>query len=235
MPVGAIIVNGITYDAIIGGKRYSYPHESEGDLNTLFLLHGDSLNDASMYGVHITNNGVQISAEQSKFGKSSLKFDGDSYLSFSLSDIDLDFNSDWTLEWWEMPEAGQDKTGAVFCMPTGVNGLVTWYPSEGKARLFAGNSGWNYIPVTFIGTLKPGQWTHRAICKKGDTVYCFDSGSLFATVQCSGTLNMGDHIGIGYRNTTTLSSGYIGYLEELRISNIARWTESFTPSSEPYN
>lgn len=30
------------------------------------------------------------------------------------------------------------------------------------------------------------------------------------------------------------SSPYIGYMDEFRVSDIARWTESFTPPTEPY-
>lgn len=235
---GSTILNGIetpSDDLGNDGDFYiKYEVQGVADEHTLLLLHGEDLKDSSMHGVTFTNNGVSVSNKQSKFGGKSLYFDGSSYLRTNLSNVGINFNQDWTLEWWEMPEFEQDKKGSIICMPNGNNGFVTWYPNGNDARLFAGNTGWGYIPVTVIGTVKPMVWTHRALIKSGNKVYAFENGVKKTELSTSGTLNMGQYLDIGFRNTSSLSSGYTGWVDELRVSNVARWISDFTPPTEPY-
>lgn len=218
-------------------QRVKVPHDGSSveDENTLLLIHGDSVSDASTYSVPITNGGVSVSSAQGKFGASSLYFNGSSAITISMDDIGLDFNGDWTLEWWEYTTAAASTASAIFCMPNGANGFVSYSPSSGNVRLFAGNGAWGFIAVSTIGTFIQGEWTHRAICKSGTTVYAFENGELFTTLQTSGSLTQTDTLYIGYRATTSYSGYYTGYLDEIRVSNIARWTSSFTPPTERYS
>ena len=205
------------------------------DANTLLLLNGETLTDTSQYNVPITNNGVQISTAQAKFGNSSMYFDGKSNLLISMPALGLNFNEDWTLEWWEYTPINPGTTSAVFCMPNRANGFVSYSPSSNSVRLFAGNNAWDFIPVTTIGTFIASSWTHRAICKTGTTIYAFQNGRLFDTITTSGTLTSTENLYIGYRATSSNAGYFKGYLDEIRVSNIARWTSNFTPPTEPYS
>lgn len=52
----------------------------------------------------------------------------------------------------------------------------------------------------------------------------------------SANLLNGTEMYIGARNVPdTNNNGYFGYLDEIRVSNIARWTSDFTPPTEPYS
>ena len=220
-----------------GYQKVEVPHEGSivEDENTLLLIHGDSVSDISKYNVPITGGGVSVSSAQGKLGESSLYFNGSSAITISMEDIELDFNGDWTLEWWEYTTAAASMASAIFCMPNGANGFVSYSPTSGNVRLFAGNGAWGFIAVSTIGTFIQGAWTHRAICKSGTTVYAFENGDLLTTLQTSGSLTQTDTLYIGYRATTSNAGYYTGYLDEIRVSNIARWTSSFTPPTERYS
>lgn len=205
----------------------------EWDKNTLLLLHGETLEDSSFYAVPITNNGVQVSTVQSKFGGKSLYFNGAARLTISLSKLGLDFNSDWTMEWWEKPTSNKGFASAVICNKTASNGFVIGAPNGNNIRIFAGTTAWDFISITNIGVYNT-DWVHRAVCKKGTKVYAFENGTLMATITTSGTYTPTDEVLIGYRNTSTSAGGYVGYIDEMRISDVARWTSDFTPPTEPY-
>lgn len=223
----------------VDGNYYIRQEQIVQDEHTLLLLHGDTLTDSSIYNVPITNNGVTVSTAQSKFGGSSLYFNGNSYLSIAMSVLGLNFNSDWTLEWWDRPDAGNVYSALVFrTSSTGdMYGFCVYSPSEKNIRIYAGDNAWNFIPMVNIGTDKGQIWTHRAICKKNNTVYCFENGIKTNEVSTSGSLINSNTIYIGASRSMpgSASGGYIGYLDEIRVSNIARWTENFTPPTEPYN
>lgn len=205
------------------------------DLSTLLLIHGEAIEDQSPNAATITNSGVTVSATQSVFGGSSLYFNGSGRLDVNIADIGLDLNGDWTIDFWKYATANTN-TSAYVCMPNGQRGFVIGSPSGGYDRIFSGNTGaeWGFIPISNIGTATTGAWGHRAVVKSGSTIYAFENGTLYATISTSGTLTMTDVLTIGYRSTTTNTGGFTGYLDELRISNVARWTSDFTPPDVPY-
>lgn len=230
------IKNKFTYFDEDGSITETFTERPYIDKNTLLLLHGDSLTDSSIYNVPITNNGVTVSTAQSKFGGSSLYFNGGSKIRMNMSDLQLDFNDNWTLEWWDRPDTGNSTGSATFRMPyNGSYGFCAYALSGDNVRVFAGNNNWTLIPVTIIGTYKGQVWTHRALCKQGNVVYCFENGSLTAEIPINQEFINAEFMYIGMRNVSSSSGGYIGYLDEIRVSNIARWTSDFTPPTEPYD
>ena len=220
----------------VDGSYYIRQEQIIQDVNTLLLLSGESLTDSSIYNVPLTNSGVTVSTAQSKFGGSSLYFNGGSKIRMNMSDLQLDFNDNWTLEWWDRPDTGNSTGSATFRMPyNGDYGFCAYALSGDNVRVFAGNNDWTLIPVTIIGTYKGQVWTHRALCKQGNVVYCFENGSLTAEIPINQEFINAEFMYIGIRSVSSSSGGYIGYLDEIRVSNIARWTENFTPPTEPYN
>lgn len=197
------------------------------DENSILLLHGNDFIDSSKKNIEIINSGVQISTQQSKFGGSSFYFDGDSWLECSIDALGLNFNNEWTLEWWDKPNSNSGSNSAVFCMPNVTKGFVAYSVDTTKVRLFAGNNDWDFIPVTQIGTYNGTVWTHRAICKSGTKILAFENGKKKAEITTTGNLIMTPNLYIGYRKNDDRQGGFIGYLDEIRISNIARYTSNF--------
>lgn len=220
------------------GDYYIKDESKAADKNTLLLLHGEDLLDHSMYNVPLTNNGVVVSSEQNKFGGKSLYFNGNSALSVSASILGIDFNGDWTLEWWDRPSIVNPNTALVFRMSSfgDMHGFCCYSPQSGNTRVYAGDTSWSFIPVTNIGSEKSQTWTHRALSKKENRLYCFENGIKTNEVGVSGSLTMSDTIYIGGSRNLPVSfnGGYNGYLDEIRVSNVARWTSDFTLPTEPY-
>ena len=228
------IVNGVFYGNA-GSGEFIAGYLPTIDKNTLLLLHGEAIEDASPNTAAIANSGVTVSAAQSVFGGSSLYFNGSSRLDVNIADIGLDLNGDWTIDFWKYATANTN-TSAYVCMPNGQRGFVIGSPSGGYNRIFAGDTGgdWTFIPVSDIGVATINAWEHIAVVKKDATIYAFENGVLYATIATSGTITMTDVLTIGYRSTTTNTGGFTGYLDELRISNVARWTSDFTPPDVAY-
>ena len=218
-----------------------------GDLHTKLLLHGNSFIDGSKDKRAITNTSVAVSTAQSKFGDSSFYFDGSAYLTIPGYDFSTD---DFTIDWWEYPtnaNAGTRFTN-VYCTSyaTQAGGLLTHLHTASSLQVYLSNktgganaSDWNVLAGNAIGNNIVNTWTHRAIVRSGNSLMFFKNGLLEYTYDI-GTNRIGYSSdrpwGIGNWASDLMTTGYpyIGYIDEFRVSDIARWTESFTPPTEPY-
>ncbi len=133
---------------------------------------------------------------------------------------------------------------AVISFPTsGASGLLfnEWTWGEEDKMLGAGFSditGYNYPNVlrVLVGsvTLSPNVWHHVAFVYDGSQEHIYLDGTLVASRAASG--EVGDasglaHIGAIFRDGS-INSGFVGYMDSLRISNVARYSgQSFTPPS----
>lgn len=225
---------------MIANYRQALPIESEPiakvDPNTLLLLHGEELIDSSSYQRELQNSGVTISADQSKFGGSSLYFNGSSKL---LIPEMIDFGSgDFTIDWWEWCTSG--SPGSRFCSAyTGVSeswgGLLLSYD---VGQVYAGsalNGQWNLINGVQMISATTSTWVHWAFVRKNGNAVSYRNGSQYATHSMNGSIH--------YDTTHPMAVGeyragdshpFHGYIDEFRISNIARWDGPFTPPTEPY-
>ena len=206
------------------------------DVNTLLLLHGEDLTDASQYARVLTNSGVTVSDAQSKFGGKSLYFNGSSYL--AINDINLlPAAGDFTIDWWEYRTASSEGS-VVFHQPVKAKdgtGTIFGYGYQNAVNIYMGNvsGSFNIAGQTSMGTEILNTWVHRAVVRKGSTFYLFADGVLQNTITSSAALarNITPYIG-RYDSGNYLY--YKGYIDEFRISDVARWTADFVPPSKPY-
>jgi len=79
-------------------------------------------------------------------------------------------------------------------------------------------------------------WTHVAFTRAAGTIYIFTNGKLVASGSgfANYNFNTAYNLGIGYFNDGTNVRFLSGYIDEFRLSNVARWTADFTPSVLPY-
>lgn len=217
------------------------------DLHTRLLLHGNDLIDSSKDKRAITNTKVAISTAQSKFGDSSFYFDGSAYLTIPGYDFGTD---DFTIDWWEYPtnaNAGTRFTN-VYCtaFATQAGGLLTHLYYNNSLQVYLSNKtggastdDWNVLAGKTLGNNVVNTWTHRAVVRSGSSLMFFKNGLLEHTYNI-GTNRIGYSAdrpwGIGNWASDYMQTGYsyTGYIDEFRVSDIARWTESFTPPTEPY-
>ena len=214
------------------------------DVNTLLLLHmdgsdgGTTFTDSSWVGVgtpghRITANGdVTNTRAQSKVGDSSIKFDGTGdYLSLADSS-DWDFSGDFTVEgWFRTNNASAEQT--IFgteVTHTNDDRWAFWMSSGGKLGFFTRGDETTAQGAT---TLSADTWYHIAAVRSGSTVKLWLNGAEDASFT-DGTSLVADGLVVGCWYTGGTSSFMNGYLDELRISNSARYTGAFTPSTTAF-
>jgi hypothetical protein len=211
--------------------------------NVSLLLHGDGTNgsttiiDSSPSPKTVTAVGnAQISTAQSKFGGSSLAFDGSGdYVSIADS-ADFTFGSgNFTIEFWVYPS---DSTQRIIA-------------SHGNAAL--PGTAWDFtrfstgavlfncydtVGSVIIGALQSpsittNAWTHVALVRNGNSFVLYANGiggsvltSSSPLYDPSSAIDIGRLVGVG--------NAFNGYIDDFRITKgVARYTANFTPPTAP--
>lgn len=189
---------------------------------------------ANKFGVSTLGN-AQISTGVKQFGTGSLYFDGSGdYLQIPYISSKLNIVSDFTIEMWIYPTAAGTyrilfdsspsgnsgaSTNQLYLSPSGSGCVLIWYAAG--STIFTGTT------VISLNT-----WTHIAVCRSGSTTRSFINGVVDRNVTTSYTPATGSQWTIGDRiaGATNGNYPYAGYIDELRVSNIARYTANFTPT-----
>ena len=211
------------------------------DEHTLLLLHGEDLIDSSVYGRAITNYGVTIASDKSKFGGKSLYFNGAANMIIPFFDF-CNGNKDFTLEWWEYRLEPSAYKGTVLYQNKvpgdGGDGLIAGYHGNGYPSfgMCSSTGSWDMVASnTSMGQALSDQWVHRAIVRSGSTITMYQNGVRQNSVTVSKQSANTGYLEIGAYYEYQGGGGYFkGYIDELRISDVARWTENFTPPDKPY-
>ncbi|WP_177177514.1 LamG domain-containing protein [Propionispira arboris] len=203
------------------------------DTNTVSLLHFDDSFKDETGKVWTANGSSAISSVQSKFGGKSLYLDGSSSYLTTPNSTDFNFGSgDFTIDWWEY-RTSFDKTSRVLSVMQGkyppfVVGQASLDGGPNYVCLTSNGSSWDILNGFNLGTQNLNQLNHYAIVRNGNTFYGFKNGVLTSTATSPlSILAPSANITIGY--DVADNSFFPGYIDEFRISNIARWTENFDP------
>jgi hypothetical protein len=168
-----------------------------------------------------TEGNAQLSTAQAKFGTASLLLDGtDDYIE-TTTNLDLS-STDFTIDLWIRPDN-----------ITGYKGIWQSGTSTTMQSYLLGNAVyWSVNPSTIITTavtVNANEWTMLSYERQGNTHRIYKNGTLEDTAttankQDNGTFSIGKN-GFG---------DFDGYIDEVRVSDIARYTgSSFTePTSE---
>jgi hypothetical protein len=223
------VLGCVGFKKIFGGNANMY----EMDQYTVSLLHfDDGIKDESGK-VWTANGGAAINTAKTKFGASSLFLNGtNQYLTTSSSYFDFG-SEDFTIDWWEYRTSNNGDNQPVFCRDNNVSyqaflvGVCNSQHSNVSCFFSSDNSSWNITGATGkdMGPVILNAWTHYAVVRKGNNFYTFQNGTLQSTWYSSAALAGSTGVpGIGKYNT----QGYFpGYIDEFRVSNIARWTSDF--------
>lgn len=207
--------------------------------STLSLLHFDGTNGSTSFvdaAPNTTWSGTGspvISTAQSMFGGSSLYLNGSSFLA-AATPINIDLSqTDFTIEGFIYPTS-ISSTWVFFASWAGVSNMVL--------RAFSGAGSdtrldYNQNSTAFdsaSGVIVANAWQHVAWVRKGQNVYGFVGGVL----EASGTITAAQSTA-GYaaeigRNNQNNVWYYTGYIDEFRLSNVARYTANFTPPTSPF-
>jgi len=221
------------------------------DSNTKLLLHLDTDFSDAM-GNH-TPNAVDapiISTGSPKFGDGHLLAEhlqtGD-----ALFDKHDDFvlgTSDFTVDFWFRRTGNPSDFNSSIAIFGGhnagsVNGRWRIYIVDGSFTSVnlqlhqVNNFSTTLIIGRSIATISDNTWYHLAVVRSGDLAMIFKDGvkiggdeSLSPGLNILYTPTQGVKIGGNYTGANDVDALY----DEFRFSRVARWTEDFTPPTEPY-
>ena len=208
------------------------------------LLHGDGANtstaisDSSASAKSLTSNfGAQISTSQSKFGGSSLYFNGANAYISSPNSADFQFGTgDFTVEFFMyLPLAWASQPYSVGIIGQKANdstpGWVIYANSFTATRMtvrtFSGDFSTNSTPATNV-------WQHWALTRSAGVCSWWLNGTLDSSASC--TANIEDTSGSLFIGKSQTWGGVLnGFLDEVRVTKgVARYTSNFVPPSEPF-
>jgi len=186
-----------------------------------------------------TVGNAQISTTQSKFGGSSMYFDGagDGLRQSTSQNLNWYFGSgNMTIECWAYfnSVAGYqtllDFRGAAF----GNSSFVLWIDA-GTLSFYAGAYS-VAAPVISGGSISTGQWYHITVSRFSGTTKLFLNGIQTATTAnaWAQTFSSTDVLSIGA--SSNVAGNFLnGYIDDLRITKgIARYTSNFTPPTTAF-
>lgn len=171
---------------------------------------------------------AQVDTAQSKFGGASALFDGTSdYLTVSAGGFNVG-TGDITLEAWVRHNAINDQQVYFDTRGPG-NGLLFYVQSDNKLVVYDGLSTY-----TSTATMAANTWYHLAVSRSGSSLKVYRDG--VEVISGTNSRNLSDNgtitIGTTYEGFSTNSMN--GWMDEIRISNSARYTAGFTPSTTAF-
>lgn len=194
--------------------------------------------DATAINNMETVGNAQVSTVQSKFGGSSLYFDGTGDRILVAPDEDLNLaTGDFTVEGWFYSNSTSGNASAVTRAAAGnisTAAELQWgiYRSGSNmfVRPYQGGSDFSIN----VGAITTGTWHHVAMTRSGNTIRGFLNGVLAGTTQTiSGALNNNTvwyGAIIGGITVTSVDEYWNGYIDDLRVTKgYARYTSNFTP------
>jgi hypothetical protein len=218
------------------------------DNNTVLLIHADGTDATTVFrddngalGSNWTGRtqrtvtafgNAQVDTAQSQFGGTSALFDGNNdYI--TVASVPGLGTGDFTAEMWIRLNAINDLQ--VFWDnrtedDSTPNGWIWYIDGNNKMVWYDGN---NYVGTTSFAA---GQWYHIAASRTGTTLRFFINGVLEMTQTNSanhnGSTPTTNYIGMSFQVVT--ANSYNGWIDEVRLSNSARYTAAFTPSSTAF-
>jgi hypothetical protein len=204
--------------------------------NTSLLLNftNAGITDATAKNVLETVGNAQISTAQSKFGGSSMYFDGTGdYLTSNVATPDLyAFGSgDFTIECWVYFSGVASVQCFYDSRPASTQGAypLIYLNSDGTIRYFVSSA--DQITSSAVSA---NTWYHLAVSRSGTSTKLFINGNQSGSTYTDSTsyLNASGRPWIGINANTTNTQGLNGYIDDLRITKgFARYTANFTPPS----
>jgi hypothetical protein len=216
------------------------------DFDTITCLHFDGVNGKksiidSGFGI---NHGINIptwecwgtatiTTAQSKFGGSCLSVggnggpyaaDGNSWFAFGTGDFTIDC-------WFRRAAVGVQDTIYESRIGSGTpNPNFAWYVSNANFLSYSTNASTSIAGTTLITA---NTWYHMAVVRSGNVTKMYLNG-----VQEGSTFTDNMNV-IAVANRPLIGRNYNAtgsqmFLDEFRISRVARWTSNFTPPAAPY-
>ena len=146
------------------------------------------------------------------------------------ADLEL-WSGDFTIECWIYIEKGYKD---VVIIKTRDNDAGWKWKIDGTNRPYLrwlGPGEWEYRFTSFANkSIEPRTWTHIAVTRSGDYIYHFQNGRLRGFDIVPTGLN-----GLPSLEDIHIGNRFVGYIDELRVTNVARYTNDFDLPLAPFD
>jgi Concanavalin A-like lectin/glucanases superfamily len=201
--------------------------------NTSLLLNATNAKiiDSSQKSELITYGTAAISTAQSKFGGTSMYFDGSTgavrVLSSPLNQLGT---GDFTIEFWTYLNSTTGSTN-FFDMRSSASSEIVPVIYQSGGTLYYYVNGSNAITGSTLGT---GTWYHIAVSRASGSTKMFVNGSQVGSTYTDNNSYIQEIVALGYYPAG--NSGYLsGYIDEVRVTKgYARYTSNFTPPTTAF-
>ena len=229
--------SGFNKDNLLGGKDIEIiPEPVEGgiDEHTVACWHFDGNQQDEVNGLDFyKSNGTYVPG---KFGQALTKNDNNYTTSSEglLSDK-IKATSDWTVDYWVSYSSVAVTTESILNIGTGgysgyssVKIGITLRNSQVSGSIIALYLI-NSKKTTASYTFQAGRLYHLAFQKKGNIVTFFIDGEVVLEYDVSAYITQMTYNGVGFFRYFTTA------IDEVRISNVARYNGDFTPPTKAYS
>lgn len=183
---------------------------------------------------------TQVDTAQKKFGNASMLLDGSTdWLDVTTMTTDTPLTSNFTFECFVRFAALPASNAFQMFTSGGGNRYFALYNNAGTNVWEIGvqGTGAAYYQRWNVATLATGTWYHLAFVKTGASLQVYQDGVARTSVFTSGTMTsdhglFADSQRIGAFSTG--AHGFNGHMDEIRVSNIARYSTGFTPTTTAF-
>jgi hypothetical protein len=236
---------------VVRGSGFHARHSASGPggpagVNTIILMHFDGTNGSTTYtdsagtvtSFSTPSGTASISTAQSVFGGSSLSLAATSWIAGTPSNASLNIGTgDFTIELRGYVTNTPSGSPWNYCSFQPLSGRPAFNLSINSGQQIAG-----YIsdlttghPYAGTGTISANAWHALAFVRASGTYYFFVDGVAAGSGSDSTSVNLnGILFSVGSNTTAGAAAAAAMYIDELRISKIARYTSGYTPASSPF-
>jgi len=199
--------------------------------NTNLLLNmadGQAIDSAAQNNLALYD-GANISTTHTKLGDSCVYLDGDDLVRTAINPSFAFGTGDFTIEGWVYLTAINQYDNIFDMRHSGSTTHIDVYFDGSPLRLrYFVNGGERFTSDTAVSL---NTWTHLALVRSSGTTKLYQQGTSVGSYSDSTNLSSGQlHLGGRYSNENFAE----GYFDEVRVSNMARYTSNFTPATEPF-
>lgn len=185
---------------------------------------------------------AQVDTAQQKFGTGSMLLDGDGDWIDTPDDADFAFGAnDFTMEAF-VRFATSDNVPRLFFNQRGGAGTAAFsfyfdgpVADQTQINLAFTSDGTNFTTVTRSWTPSDATWYHVALARDGANLRFFVDGTQVGTtydISTTSIFNSTQVFCVG--GNSAVANSVNGWMDEIRVSNNARYTANFTPSASAF-
>ncbi len=195
--------------------------------------------DASPFARTVTAVGnAQVDTAQTKFGPSSLLFDGTGDRVSVPDSPDFAFGTgDFTIDWWM--RFSSVATASIFAQASGAATDLSFdfqYFSGSFFFVNSANGTSSSTSESWSNTPSSGVWNHWELVRNGTNLILFKDGVSLGTESGFSTTLFDSSSPLTVGGGLNISAALNGWIEEFRVTKgIARHTANFTPPTAPYS